>query len=341
MVNISDVAAEAGVSTATVSRVINNHSRVDQGLAARVNEAVDRLGYRANPLGRALRRQRTPIWGFIASGIDSPFSALLFHGLEDKALEHGRLLMVCSTNADVEREHQYVQMALEHRFGGLVIAAASMTAAAFDPLVRNNTPVVLVDRFSSTYPEMDSVMVDNRAGAHAAVTHLLAKGYRRIGAIAGPVTASTAVQRREGYEAALTDHGAVSDPRLVVVGDFSARSGYEAVTRLLARDEPPDGLFVANGQMAVGAFAAVRDLGVEMPGRLGFVTFDDDSWMTLVDPPITVVHQPAYEMGKAAADILLRREQNLDEGDSRPGTHRVLAPELIIRESSGGPGFTA
>ena len=128
MATIRDVAAEAGLSTATVSRVINNNGRVDVALVARVNEAINLLGYRANPLGRALRRKRTPIWGFLASDIEAPFFASLLHGLEGQALLNGKLLMLCNTGEDLERERQYIQTALDYQFGGLVIAAASMTA---------------------------------------------------------------------------------------------------------------------------------------------------------------------------------------------------------------------
>ena len=335
MATIRDVAAEAGLSTATVSRVINNNGRVDVTLVARVNEAIDRLGYRPNPLGRALRRKRTPIWGFLASDIEAPFFASLLHGLEGQALLNGKLLMLCNTGEDLERERQYVQTALDYQFGGLVIAAASMTATELGVL-QNEMPVVLVDRVLASYPEIDAVLVDNHLGAHLAVTHLLENDYRRIGFIAGPSDISTANQRRAGYCSALVDHGVAMTEDLVAMGDFFAPSGYAAATAILTSDKPADALFVANGQMAAGAYAAVLDLGLSIPGDLGFATFDDDLWMTLVDPSITVVRQPAYELGEAAADVLLRRER-ATESDANEIARQVLAPELIVRASSAGP----
>ena len=332
MATIRDVATEAGLSTATVSRVLNNNGNVDVALAARVNEAVDRLGYRANPLGRALRRQRTPIWGFLASDIEAPFFASLLHGLEGQALLNGKLLMLCNTGEDLERERLYIQTALDYQFGGLVIAAASTTATALDVL-QDEMPVVLVDRVSATYPEIDAVLVDNHLGARLAVAHLLENGYRRVGLVAGPSDISTAHQRRAGYCSALVDHGIGVTDDLVATGDFFAPSGYAAATTLITADQPADALFVANGQMAVGAYAAVRDLGLSIPNELGFATFDDDLWTTLVDPSITVVRQPAYELGEAAAQILLRREGGKDPEAGEVVRH-ILEPELIVRASS-------
>ncbi|MXZ95087.1 MAG: LacI family transcriptional regulator [Acidimicrobiaceae bacterium] len=332
MATIRDVATEAGLSTATVSRVMNNNGSVDVALVARVNEAIDRLGYRANPLGRALRRKRTPIWGFLASDIEAPFFASLLHGLEGQALINGKLLMLCNTGEDLERERQYIQTALDYQFGGLVIAAASMTATELDVL-QDEMPVVLVDRVSAAYPDIDAVLVNNHLGAYSAVTHLLENGYRRIGLVAGPSDISTAHERRAGYCSALVDYGIGVTDDLVATGDFFAPSGYAAATALVTADQPADALFVANGQMAVGAYAAVRDLGLSIPDELGFATFDDDLWMTLVEPSITVVRQPAYELGEAAAHILLRRE---DVKDPEPGevARHILEPELVVRASS-------
>ena len=336
MATIRDVASEAGLSTATVSRVLNNNGRVDRELVVRVNEAIDRLGYRANPLGRALRRQRTPIWGFLASDIEAPFFASILHGLEGQALLNGKLLMLCNTGEDLERERQYIQTALDYQFGGLVIAAASMTATELDVL-QDEMPVVLVDRVSATYPEIDAVLVNNHLGAHLAVTHLLENDYRRIGLIAGPSDISTAHQRRAGYSSALVDYGIGVTDDLIAAGDFFAPSGYAAATALVTADQPADALFVANGQMAVGAFAAVRDLGLSIPDELGFATFDDDQWMTLVDPSITVVRQPAFELGEAAAHVLLRRESG-KEPEAGEVVRHILKPELVVRASSSrGP----
>ena len=320
------------MSTATVSRVMNNNGSVDVALVARVNEAIDRLGYRANPLGRALRRQRTPIWGFLASDIEAPFFASLLHGLEGQALTNGKMLMLCNTGEDLERERQYIRTALDYQFGGLVIAAASMTATELDVL-QDEMPVVLVDRVSAAYPDIDAVLVNNHLGAYSAVTHLLENGYRRIGLIAGPSDISTAHERRAGYCSALVDYGIDVADDLVATGDFFAPSGHAAATALVTADQPADALFVANGQMAVGAYAAVRDLGLSIPDELGFATFDDDLWMTLVNPSITVVRQPAYEIGEAAAHILLRRE---DVKDPEPGgvVRHILEPELVVRASS-------
>ncbi|MDE0131016.1 MAG: LacI family DNA-binding transcriptional regulator [bacterium] len=337
MATIRDVATEAGLSTATVSRVLNNNGRVNGALVARVNEAVSRLGYRANPLGRALRRQRTPIWGFLASDIEAPFFASILHGLEGQALTNGKLLMLCNTGEDLERERQYIQTALDYQFGGIVIAAASMTATELDVL-KDEMPVVLVDRVSASYPDIDAVLVNNHLGAHAAVTHLLENDYRRIGLIAGPSYISTAHQRRAGYCSALGDYGIGVADDLIATGDFFAPSGYAAATALVTADQPADALFVANGQMAVGAYAAVRDLGLSIPDQLGFATFDDDLWMKLVDPSITVVRQPAYQLGEAAAHILLRKEAAEDPKAGEVVRH-ILEPELIVRASSsrGGP----
>ncbi|MBB4682959.1 LacI family DNA-binding transcriptional regulator [Amycolatopsis jiangsuensis] len=323
MATISDVAARAGVSTATVSRTLNGKSTVDPELAARVVAAAQELGYHPNGLARNLRRQETAVLALIISDVENPFFTALARGVEDLAQMSGYSVVLCNSDENTDKERRYLEVALQERVAGVVL---SPTGPATDVgmLRRLDTPVVAVDRpLAGT--DGDQVLVDSRRAARDATRHLVAGGYRRVGCLSGPAGVRTADDRLTGYLDAVGAENA-----LYRRARYRAEGARLAAGELLDLPVPPEALLIANSTMAIGVLEALaaRDL---RPGRdVGLVSFDDAPWATLIDPPLTVVAQPAYEIGRVAAELLLAR---IADG-TRPAVTKTLDARLIERQSS-------
>jgi LacI family transcriptional regulator len=323
---IGDVARRAGVSPATVSRVLNGTGRVTSDRAERVRAAAAALGYQPYGPAQALRQRRTRVWAAIVADVENPFFTSLVRGIEDVAQERGYRLVLCNSDEDLGKEAGYVEIAIAERMAGVVIAVTSTTDSVLAPLAQHGIPVVAVDR-RPTDASIDSVLIDNRQGAAAATEHLLARGSRRIACVTGPARVSTATERLAGYEDALRRHGRPVVRSLVRRADFRQEGGHRAARSLLALPDPPDGLLVCNNLMTLGALHAIREAGLRVPEDIALVGFDEAPWAALTSPPLSVVEQPAYEMGRAAA---LR----LAAGGAGDVRHLVLAPTLRVRASS-------
>ncbi len=324
MATIHEVAARAGVSTATVSRALNGKSTVDPELAARVAAAAHELDYRPNGVARNLRRQATTVWALIISDIENPFFTAVARGVEDVAAAAGHSVVLCNADEDLDKEARYLQVAVAERVAGVVLSPTA-TDTDIGLLVEHGIPVVAIDR-PLAGSDIDAVLVGSRQGARDATTHLMAAGYQRIGCITGPQRVSTAEQRIDGYAEALRAAGRRPNYRLVRHADFKVSGGRRAAERLLDTSRPPDALFVANSLMAIGALQALAARGLRAGRDVGIVAFDDAPWTQLVDPPITVVAQPAYAVGEAPGRLLAPRG-----GEPRTVT---LDAELIVRASS-------
>ena len=329
-VTITDVARAANVSPATVSRVLNGTSVVSPARAEAVRSAADRLGYSPFGPARALRRQVTRVWAAIIADIENPFFTAMVRGIEDVASAEGFRLVLCNSDEHVEKERAYVDVVIAERMAGVVIAAASNDDSSLEPLLEREVPIVAVDR-SPADDQIDAVLVDNRAGARDAVTHLIDQGWQRIACITGPTRVDTATDRLDGYRDALRARRQGVDRALVRRADYKEAGGYRATRSLLESSTPPDALFVANNPMAVGALRAARDLGKSVPHDIGLVAFDDSPWTTLTSPTLTVVAQPAYEIGQTAAELLV------SAGADRAARQVVLSPTLLVRQSSIRP----
>ena len=335
MTTMREVAAAAKVSPATVSRVLNG-TAVDPVKAARVRAAVERAGYRRNQIGRALRTRRTRNWSFIAADIEDSFFTSVLRGLDDIALANDHSVMVSNTNDDPEREAIHVRLAVENQVSGVVLATETTNPTVLAPLLATPTPVVLIETVSVDCGDMDTVLVDNRLGAKSATIHLIEQGYERIACLAGPFGHHATNERLRGYGEALAATGRTIE-QVVEHADYRPEGGYQAAKSLLGAPHRPDALLVFNSQMATGAIRAARSHGLSIPDDLGIVAFDDASWTSLVTPPLTVVRQPTFELGRAAGEVLLNRFMNLKapvEAGGEACVHQVLAPELVVRSSS-------
>jgi LacI family transcriptional regulator len=308
---LSDVAKRAGVSAATVSRVINDHPAVDPDLARRVRQAIKELDYRPNILGRQLRQQRSSFWVAIISDIENPFFTGLIRGLEDVAAAAGMSVVLCNADEDVRKERTYIELAIAQQAAGLVIAPASERATSLDGLVDARIPVVAVDRLP---PDRS-----------------LDQGYQRVALLGGPTSVTTARQRKAGYRKGLRERGLRHEPALEVAADFRVEGGYAAMKHLLAQDLPPDAVVVANNLMALGALQVVRETRIRVPRDLGFVTFDELPGTTInANTTITAIRQPLREIGRTAGQLLAERMAN----PSSSPIHRVLEAELVVGGSS-------
>jgi LacI family transcriptional regulator len=328
---IGDVALRAGVSPATVSRVLNGSRTVSPERAAKVRAAAAELGYTPSGPARALRQQRTRVWAAVVADVQNPFFTAVVRGMEDVAVAEDHRLVLGNTDEDLGKEAAYLDIAVAEQMAGVVIAVASARDSRLDVLIERGIPVVAIDRWPQRHAdEVDSVVVDNELGARQATEHLLAAGARRIACVTGPARVSTASERLAGYQAALRAGGAAPDADLVRRADFKEDGGYAATRTLLSGRHRPDALFVTNNLMTLGALRAVQEAGLRVPEDLLLVGFDDAPWTTLVSPKLTVVAQPTHELGRQAALLLATASSDL------PARHVVLAPTLLVRESSGG-----
>ena len=330
---IKDVAATAGVSVATVSRVLNGSDRVDAEMAARVHDAVARLGYRRSGLARSLRSRRARVVGLVISDIRNPFFTDVVRGVEDRVGADGYSLVLCNSDEELAKEADYLDLIVEERMAGAIVSPASSDDTRLDALTERGTPVVVIDR-EAVREAVDTVLVDNVRGGSIAVHHLAENGYRRIACVTGPPRTSTGADRLAGWEGGLREAGLPIEDSLLRHADFKESGGHAAATELLAGPDRPDAFFVANNLMTVGVLAALREAGLEVPGDVGVVGFDDMPWARLLRPALTTVAQPTYELGRRAAGLLEERIQGVDS----PPRRVVLEPRLEVRESALGRG---
>ncbi|RSM70478.1 LacI family transcriptional regulator [Kibdelosporangium aridum] len=328
MATINDVATKAGVSTATASRALNGKSTVDPKLAERVLVAAAELGYQPNGPARNLRRQETAVLALIISDVENPFFTSIARGVEDVAQAVGYSVVLCNSDENPEKERRYIDVAIQERAAGIVLSPTGTTTNV-DLLTARRTPLVAVDRPLPDAPA-DMVLVDTRSAAKEATAHLISQGYGQIGCITGPSGIQTADDRLAGYKDALRASQRRISAKLTRRAEYRADGAYEAAIDLLSSPDRPDALLVANSTMAIGVLEALSKLDLRLGTDVGVVAFDDAPWAPLVNPPLSVVSQPAYDIGKVAAQLLMARIAD----SSLPYTTTTLRAKLITRGSS-------
>jgi LacI family transcriptional regulator, galactose operon repressor len=340
-VTIQDVAARAGVSAMTVSRVINQPARVAPVTRQRVEQAIRELGFVPNALARQLLRGRTHTLALLVSDIGNPFFTQIARGVEDVAQRNGYTVIFGNSDESVEKERQYLHALLGRRIDGLLIApAGNGSRPMLDLLVQRGTPFVLLDRAIDGVPA-DVVIGDNIGGARKLTEHLIGLGHRRIALVNGDPAVPTARDRRRGYLETLRDHGIAPQPELIIDGVYRRDSGTYAARQLLALpdDRRPTAIFAANNFLAVGVIEALRAAQVRIPRDIAVACFDDIEIAAALDPFLTVMAQPARTFGTIGAQFLLERLEPSSLGvgpRATPAPRRVvLPPELIVRVSCG------
>lgn len=331
--SMKDVARLAGVSRTTVSYVLNNApgaENIPADTQARILAAVEALGYRPNALAQSLRSNRSHALGLIADEIaTTPFSGRIIQGAQETAWKHGKILFVINTNRNPKVEEAAVESMLEQQVEG-ILYAAMFHREVEPPANVGEVSTVLVDCYS---PERDlpSVVPDEVSGGYSATEHLLKKGHRRIAMINGKPGLPATVGRTEGYRRALAAYGIVPDESLICYGGWWQETGYENTHALMQRAEPPTAIFCATDRIAMGAYDALKELGLRIPTDVALVGFDNQEIIAAhLRPGLTTMALPYYEMGKWAVEYLLTRENQQTE---QPVQATLPCP-LVERESA-------
>jgi LacI family transcriptional regulator len=330
MATIKDVAALANVSIATVSRVLNTSANVSPELEARVLKAVRQLDYRPNVLARNLRRSESLTIGVLVPDSKNPFFAEMAKGIEDFCFDRGFIAVLCDTDEQPSKAISHLDTFYQQRVAGFAVVSPGHITPHLQQLLDDGFQIALVDRALSALPT-DSVVSDNYGGAQRAVEHLLQLGHHRIGFIVSNLEHETIQGRWGGARDAMLAAGLRIEPDLVYkYGDELPGSGYEGAKQILEQENPPTAIFAFNDLMAFGALHYAHEHGICVPEQLSVVGFDDMMMASYAVPSLTTIHQPKYELGQKAAEILLRRIQ----GDKSAITQLVLPTELVVRAST-------
>lgn len=327
---MGDVAARAGVSLKSVSRVVNGEAHVRPYLADRVRRAIAELGYRPDRRARDLAASPSAgrLIGFVQVDAANPFFAAVYRGLEDVTRERGLLIIAASTDADPAREAAVVETLIESRVDGLVVAAAEGSDELLRNEIEHGTPVVCVDRILADAP-CDTVVSSNRDSTRAAVVHLRDIGHRRIAFLGGDQRVWTARERLAGYREALQANGQDAHPELEIVDVGDVRRAVEATRRLLTASHPPTAIFAAQDRITIGAVTALHDR--DRQHDIALFGFDEIPFSEQLSPSVSVVAQDPYEMGRRAGQLLLDRLS----GRARAETTRTVVDAPLRHRQSG------
>jgi LacI family transcriptional regulator len=334
-VTLRDVARVANVHPGTASRALNEETRalVNEETARRVLEAAAKLGYRPNPIARGLKTNRSYTIGVLIPDLTNPLFPPILRGIEDRLEESGYTPLMANTDNDPERERIDWQAMRARQVDGIVAATARRDHELLDELLESGIPVVLVNRRAPD-SGVASATADDRKGIHLAVKHLAGLGHTRIAHIAGPLELSTGLDRHEGFHEAMRELGLEPDSELVVVsGAFTELEGAKACAQLLDRDAGPTAIAAANDLIALGCYDVFAERGIACPDEISVVGFNDMPFADRFQPPLTTIRIPHYEIGMAAAELML---ESLLNGGALPRDIR-LEPELVVRGSTTPP----
>jgi LacI family transcriptional regulator len=337
---IEEIAALAQVSAATVSRVLNNYPHVRPALRERVLQVIKENNYTPHAAARSLASSRTKIIGLLIPRsavvvFADPYFPRIIQGITETCNRLGYYLMLSMVSSTVE-ETFYKNLLQGRHFDGVLTLASDIDDPILPVVIKQNIPLVMVGNHPY-FTEIVSVDVDNRQGACIAVRHLIAIGSQVIATITGPLNTMVGLERRDGFKQALMEGGMPVVPDLIVEGDFTQESGYQAMQGLLERTPRPNGVFVANDTMAVGALRAIHDAGLRVPEDVAIAGFDNLPVASYVTPALTSVNQPMFETGDVAAQVLIA----MIEGDVSVSKRTLLPTNLVVRQSSASGGSSA
>lgn len=332
MSTIKEVAALAGVSVATISRVINKNGYVSSATEQKALQAMEQLQYEPNMFARGLAGKHMATIAIILPDITNPFFPELVRAVEDTCHKHEFGVFLCNSDGQSFKEKSYLELLKRKKIDGIVFATNSLEKKDVENLDKNKIPFVVLDRapFENT---CDIVRADNYRGAVLAVEHLLAAGCQRIAHIYGPLEITTARERMRGYEDTVKDFPWFT-PSLMIAGDFQIDGGMKAVETLLSRHSEVDGIFAGNDLMAIGALKALHRRGISVPDSIAICGFDGIAMTQITEPEITTVAQPIYEMGALAAKLLIKKIK----GDNSGNQIHELEIKLLPRKSSAKGG---
>jgi LacI family transcriptional regulator len=333
-VDIRDVARRAKVSTATVSRTVNQVATVDAQLAKRVWKAIAELGYYPNRQARALVSGRSHTFGLIVSEITNPFFPEIVQTFENLAVEKNYEILLTSTIHDPKRMELAVRRMIEQRVDGVAVVTFGMEDALLEHLRFRNLPLVFID-VGPKAPRVSNIRVDYMDGIRQAVQHLAALRHERIGFVAGPLKLRSAIARKRAFEESMREIGLKVEPEFIVEGDHRLEGGRRALQELSRLQERPTGLICSNDMTAIGVMREAYELGIAVPQDLSVVGFDDIRMAEFMIPPLTTVQMSQKDLAKLAFDALLNEVQR--ETPAPDGTEYVLKTQLVLRSSTAFP----
>jgi len=334
-ITIKDIARLANVSHTTVSRALNNKSRIRPETKEKILSIARELNYRPNFVARSLVMKRTKTLGLVITNIANPFYTELAQGIETMAIKLGYNIILCSTHSDLSTEKLYIEMLRSKGVDGILFSSAHMEDPNIVDLAEEGFPIILVNR--RTYHQMvrekvDYVGVDNIRGGFLAIEHLIRVGHKRIGVIGGSSESSVGFERLEGGKKALTTYGLEVRGDYFLEGDFLKGSGYQGGKKFLKMDEPPTAIFATNDYMALGTYQAILEEGIKIPEDMALIGFNDIEFTSMRGIELTTIGQKKYEMGALAVKTLVER---IEGGKVGPSKEIILEPELIIRKTCG------
>jgi LacI family fructose operon transcriptional repressor len=325
MTSIKDVAQAAGVSTATVSRVLAKNAPVRPETRERVLKAIKELDYRPNLIARSLRAQRSAKIGLVVSDIRNPFFTAIGRSVEDTAYEQGYSVLMCNTDENPEKENLYLNILHDENVAGVIFSPTRQFSASSNNL-HSKIPFVIIDR-TVDVNKADMVLLDNVGAAYELASHLIDNGYLNLVGLFGNAS-TTGKDRHRGFQNALKDHQLA--PATAHFIEPRIKHGYDKTMEILSQNELPDAIFTSNSLLTAGVFQAIRDCKLTIPNDIALVGFDETTWGALVNPPITLIAQPTEEIGRTATELLFQR---IAEPERAPKTV-ILKGRLLVRDSS-------
>jgi LacI family transcriptional regulator len=335
-ITIKDIARMANVSHTTVSRALNNKSRIKNETKNKILAIASELNYQPNFIARSLVMKKTKTLGLVITNIANPFYTELAQGIEATVRGLGYNIIFCSTHSDLSTEKHYIDMLRSKGVDGIIFSSAHMDDPNILFLAEEAFPIVLVNR--RTYhpivrEKVDYVGIDNILGGFLAVEHLIRLGHQRIGIIGGSSESSVGFERLEGGKRALSTYGLEVMGGYFLEGDFLKGSGYRGGKEFLKMAEPPTAIFATNDYMALGTYQAIVEEGQKVPENIALIGFNDIEFTAIKGVELTTIGQKKYEMGALAVKILVEK---IEGGESKPSTKEIfLKPELIIRKTCG------
>lgn len=328
---MNDVAKKAGVSIATVSRVLNKNGNVNEATRAKINKVIKELKYQPSRVAKRLRSKSisSNLFGVLIPDIENPFYVDVLRGIEEMAYNNNYAIIMCNFGQDEKKEKLYLEILQSEAIDGLIAAPAREDDPQLTKMVKDGLPIVCVDR-GLTGIEVDVVLVDNYTGAFNAVDYLVKSGYKKIAYIAGLPTIPSSRLREKGYKDALAANDIQLNEEWIKFGNSKHESGVKLCNELLELKDRPDAIFTGNNLITLGALETINTKKLRIPEDIAIVGFDDMYWSNSLNPPLTAVRQPAFEIGKRAVELLLQRI----EDPQRPCIQMTLNTELMKRSST-------
>ncbi|HYE82648.1 MAG TPA: LacI family DNA-binding transcriptional regulator [Clostridia bacterium] len=327
-VTIKDIAKKIGISYATVSRALNNRAGVNPETREIVLEMAKKMGYQPNAIARGLVMKYTHTIALVIPDITNPFFPEIVRTVEDVASELGYNTFLCNTNWDIEKEQSYLKLLQEKRVDGIILKPASDSEG--NSFGNISVPLVLLDRTSKD-DVYSCIEVDDKRGGFLATKHLIESGYKKIAFIGGKLDSYSDSQRKEGYMQALSRYKYEIDETLIKNGSFKTKSGYEIMNNLIKSGNTPDAVFAGNDVIALGVMQSAKENGLDVPGDLGIVGYDDIDYAKLPQIQLTTIAQPKYQIGRCAVELLLKE---INDRENKVSKIVILEPELIIRSTT-------